>query len=428
MAIECTDPGRWGNVPGFDADEETVERYLVHLDECEYHARLENQEDERLASAAGMARAQVRSSAIVLPGPVAERVHQQRTTRLGELRAAAICELSIRVDGVEKARATAERGSAAEVQAPEGAVVSVWGIATDSNVFLSSFIVGGKRRTESTTLLAGGQTLAFQVDPRSSAPARVSVAFAPAVVTKAQPATRAGVLERLSAAMASSGRWAPVYGLAAAALAIAVVAPIYIMQNDANEPERVGVAPPRPTPPRDTDETTGPDNVNRPPQTDIGTGGFALPSGATTTATNSGTSTSTTPRRPGASKPPGRRVPPPPVVNSVTEVSRVYIEGPRELRAAIAKELRATGEFTVVEHERNAHATIRLSQMRGIEQRIAVSLDKGQENIWNGEDIVIGSGEDGTEKAAASFVEEFLKATRKPEVEKATEPTAPEQK
>jgi hypothetical protein len=425
MAIECTDPRRWGNVPGFDSDEETVERYLAHLDECEYHARLENRADEGLASAVGMARAQVRGNAFVLPGSIADRMHQRRETHLGDLRATPIRELSVLVDGVETARARAERDAAIDVQAAEGAVVSVWGIGTDSNLFLSSCVVTNKRRTESATLLAGGQTIAFRVDPRSSAPARVSVAFAPSVVGESKPATRAGVLERASAFVSNKGgRWAPVYGLAAAALTIAVFAPIYFMQHDVGEPpiENALTIP-------DTPAQYGPDGAQERPPGDAVAQGDASASGYLGSVPEDQGDKAparagiTVPNRPSTAR---RHRSLPPLVTSVTAVRRIYIPpdvGTPEVRKEIASHLRASGKFELVGSPRMADATLRLSATRGFEQRIAVWLDnRNDELIWNSDDLVL-SGDDGPAKAAETFVKKLVEATEKRGAEK---PEAPD--
>lgn len=52
---ECTQPELWANRPGIDASEEEVARYLEHLDQCAFHAEIENADDRTVRSLAAFA-------------------------------------------------------------------------------------------------------------------------------------------------------------------------------------------------------------------------------------------------------------------------------------------------------------------------------------------------------------------------------------
>jgi hypothetical protein len=396
MALECTDPGRWGAVPGFDADEETVSEYLAHLDECAYHARAERDADERIASAARVARAPVRGQAIVLTGSLAAQANARLETRRRALAHAVIRELSVRVEGVEGARTSVEGTTRVEVAAPERSVVSVWSVGNtgeQSELFLGSWIVSGDRPPRTATVLAGGERISFEILPRSGDSARVAVVFAPSAMPKpmstAEDSSSPGLVGRISRALAGTGGWAPAYGLAAAALAVAVVAPFYF-QRGAPEPS-VASAVDEPAPP----------GLPTTPDTEPGPGPEAA--GA---ASNRA-------RPPILRTPPKtRRVPRTPAPEmTLAAVRRIYIQnesGDPALRDTFANELSATGRYKIVDSPHGADAKLRLSRTRGLSAQVAVSLDDAADrNLWNANVTVPGNG---AAKAAADFVREFVKA------------------
>ena len=54
---ECTQPELWANRPRSDASEEEVARYLDHLDQCAFHAAIENGEEDVVRGIAAVAAA-----------------------------------------------------------------------------------------------------------------------------------------------------------------------------------------------------------------------------------------------------------------------------------------------------------------------------------------------------------------------------------
>jgi hypothetical protein len=391
MATGCTDPGRWGSAPGLDADEETVARYVAHLDECEFHARGEREAEERLTAAGAIGRARVKGGALVLPGVVAERMRGRNEARLAAVGRAPATEISVRVDGVEKARVSGERDGSVAVAAPVGSLVTAWSVGDSAgDLFLTSCVVSGDGVSESKSVLAKGRTIAFRVESRSGGLASVRVTCAN------ERRADASAFGRLVGALAgTSGRWAPAYGLAAAALAIAVMAPFYAILLADEPPESVELQlPPTAAPP--VDEIWEP----VPP-------GRAYDRAYTHPAPHAAPGSRDATRRPKPGAP----------VTDLADVRRIYIaadEASSEFGKALAAALEAEGAYDVVADERSADATLTLSATRGA--KIATALSSADGPLWFGPAFEVSGARSSSEAAASlvkSLVDEAAKARQK---------------
>lgn len=85
MTMKCTEPERWMITPGSDASEDDVERYLSHIDECAFHAEIEERAVERMHTVAAVAMSVPMGGSLISRGKEAARIRESLNT-LGILR------------------------------------------------------------------------------------------------------------------------------------------------------------------------------------------------------------------------------------------------------------------------------------------------------------------------------------------------------
>lgn len=86
---ECTQPELWANRPGANASEEEVARYLDHLDQCAFHAAMENADERLVQGMAAFANSEPAGSETNFNRPAPARGRQVRWTTLLKVAAAA---------------------------------------------------------------------------------------------------------------------------------------------------------------------------------------------------------------------------------------------------------------------------------------------------------------------------------------------------
>src|SRR5262245_28368010 len=80
---KCTDPERWGVVPGADASEEEAEAYLLHTRKCAFHAKIEKRNQKMVEAITKIARSSPRDGNLFLPMVEIARIRES-LNRSGE--------------------------------------------------------------------------------------------------------------------------------------------------------------------------------------------------------------------------------------------------------------------------------------------------------------------------------------------------------
>jgi hypothetical protein len=391
---KCTDPQQWAAVPGSDAPEEDVARYLTHLEECAFHAAIEQCETAQLGAVLAFGESEPggrnpesggRAAAAMLDG----------LDLLGAIRRDAfIRALSIRVDGSERCRLDLTEASAVTLEVEEGSLVGVWqpdyaGEADD--LYLTTYVLhpdgtalGAKRI--SSTVLEGGQRISFTVELGGGSRCRLTVMYAE---TRWPRAARLSLtrLRRRLAARASDARRISSFKLATGLLALlaALSLPAFFllragrpteraMQEDASRPAAApAIAEPAAAPP-----------TSAPPAPNVNVEAQSAPTRNTIPAP------SARPRM------------------SLAKVRRVYVgagEGEylQRLRAAVIAQLRASGRFTVVARRQEADAVLLSELTRGAGVRVQL-LDRDGKALWFTTQPASGEGVEDVSEAAAGIV------------------------
>ncbi|MET0646297.1 MAG: hypothetical protein ABW208_06720 [Pyrinomonadaceae bacterium] len=397
----CTDPKRWATAPGADAAEEEVMSYLAHVEACPFHAAVEQHEEELARGVATLARRD-----LVAHGsePLAHAAGGDDGLggRVKSRREASGRILSIRVNGVERARVdlTSRREAALEVEA--GDLVAVWRRGRgdgDDGVYLTSYLApegGGPADAKqvSETALEDGRRITFTAEAGADAGTRrLVVAYAapvrphtrrlPAALRARSLAGRARALSRRSARRLAAALCAL---LAAVLLALVLYSrtggPTPVTEQE--QPRRPGaehVPAPDPTPASEGARAQNRQDV--PP---------AIPPVSATPSPTPAPSPTRAPRRTHEQM-------------TVADVRRVYVstgEGDydRQLREALIERLRAGDRFIVVAGERQADAVLLREQSRGAGVSVQLLTRTGKPLWYTTQPTAAGGVENVAELAA----------------------------
>jgi hypothetical protein len=375
----CTEPERWARAPGVDAAEEEVERYLAHVGLCPFHGAAEEREEARIRGVAALARADL--------GAVgSEGRAESRRRPAGHL-------LSIRVDGVERARLDLRSRRRVTLEVEAGVLVAVWQagrVGAEEERYLTSYLMpAGASEGTSEMALEGGDGITFTAEAMADGRARLTVAYAAAGGLRARRPSAAQGGRRLSAAPARALGWRPVRGVALAlcALLAAVLLAVAFFRRTEEPAPVVRQEPP---------SRTGAGHAPPPPEA-------APPDPGTQNLRD------VAPATPARTPPPARRAPqgagrvaPPPRPReqlTVAAVRRIYVspgEGTsdQQLREALVERLRAGGRFTVVAGEGEADAVLLREQSRSAGVSVQLVTRTGK-TLWfmNGLAAAGGAGD-----------------------------------
>lgn len=407
--MTCTNPERWVSVPGADAPEEEVARYLAHVGECPFHAALEEREVARVRGVAALASGTSAAPNLRDHG-VARGAGQDRRKSHGEL---IINTLSIRVDGKELARIdlAAQRWVTLEVEA--AALIAVWQSSEadgGDDMYLTSYVLPADGKEVSTTVLDGGQRISFMTEASADTRMLITVTYA-AANWWSSLGTFMEQRKHTAAERARALRWSPArLAVTLCSLLVALLFVfVFILRTEeplpvANQdhPRQPGVehAPPfenpAPSPPTASEE-----------KHDVSTAPFPTPApqampgrrGETQAASNS-----TPPSRTGKTL-------------TVADVRRIYVSPgdnayDQQLRAALIEQLRASATFTVVMSERQADAVLRREQSRGTDVSVQL-LSRTGKSIWFTTQPTDAAGVPDVSKVAARIVTALTAAADK---------------
>jgi hypothetical protein len=402
---KCTDSQRWTTTPGANAPEEEVARYLAHLEECAFHAALEQRETAQLSAAVAFGGSTETATQLLTNGSVEATAMLDGLDRLGTIRRNAFVRtLSLRVDGIERARLDLLKERSLTLDVREGALIGIWqpdqsGEAEE--LYLTSYILhagvaapGAKR--QSSTVLEGGQRISFTVEPGVESIYRLTIAYAETRWLRALRLSLARLGHRLSYDMRER-RLFPVLKLTAAILVLLAVLglPLYLLLR-ASRSNPV------------TEQAEAPAPVAVPPVVEPS----ALPSPSASPSPVYG-AVPANQRRDKAARP-GMQRP-----MSLAGVRRVYVatgEGAylQRLRAAVIAELQESGRFTVVAREQEADAILLSELTRGAGVRVQL-VDRSGRALWFTTQATSGEGMDDAGQAAARIVREISdKANARP--------------
>lgn len=390
----CTEPERWTSAPGANAPDAEVESYLAHLSVCPFHAAIEQREEERVRGLAAHARLDLLAPFAGAQASAADRLDAQAESRPG----AAGRTLSVRVNGVERARLASQRPLTLEVEA--GALVALWRPGRDGGsdeVYLTSYVIpaggtaGAKQVSEMR--LASGEKIVFTTEARAGGRRQLTVSRAASGGPRARHLSAAQRASSPSAEPVRPLRRLPVRRLTFALCALVAAGLLAL----------VLFRPEQPAPVAQQEQST------RPSAPEVSPTLRATPS--STDTQNRREVAPSTPAHDGQApqprtSPPGRRVLPPPRTRerlTVADVRRIYV-GPgegdydRQLREALIERLRESDRFIVVTVEQEADALLLREQPRSAGVSVQL-LTRGGKTLWfttqattavGGEDARIG--------------------------------------
>jgi hypothetical protein len=375
--MRCTEPERWVSAPGAAAAEEEVARYLAHIDECPFHAALEQRETARVRGVAALAGSAPAGLGSDLRKYVGSDAGQDKRGKIR--RKLFIDTLSIRVNGKERGRIdlAAQRRVALEVEA--GALIAVWQPSRadgSEEVYLTSYLPVGGRMTDrkeiSATVLEGGHRISFAAKASADARMQITVTYTTTNWWRAL-CMFLGQRTHILAAGARTWGWSPVARTAVAVcalLASLLFVFVFFLRTE------------KPVPIANPEQPQQPRIEHAPP--------FKEPSlSATTGAENRNLSIAPLPT-PARDEPRGARDIPAPsrthVQLTVATVRRIYVSPgesayDRQLRAALIEQLRAGAKFTVVSREQQAEAVLMREQSRGTDLSVQL-LSRAGKSLW----------------------------------------------
>jgi len=398
----CTEPERWTSAPGADAPEEVVESYLAHLSVCPFHAAIEQREDERVRGLAAHARLDLDAPFAEAQASATDGLDAQGESRHGTSGRT----LSVRVDGVERARLAlaAQRPLTLEVEA--GALVALWQPGRDggrAEVYLTSYVIpvgggtaGAKQVSEID--LASGERIVFTTEARADGRRQLTVSCAASGWARARHLSAAQRVSRPSDEPVRPLRRLPVWRLTGALCALVAVGllalvifqpeqPVPVAQQE--QPTRASAPDVSPTPgatPSSTDDTQN--------RQEVAPAAPAHGHAPTPRASQRGV-----------------RVLPPPRTRehlTVADVRHIYVspgEGDydRQLREALIEQLRDSDRFTVVTVEQQADALLLREQPRSAGVSVQL-LTRGGKTLWFTTQPATASGGEGIDDLAARIV------------------------
>jgi hypothetical protein len=363
------------SAPGTAAAEEEVARYLAHIDECPFHAALEQRDTARVRGVTALAGRRPDSLDSDLRMYVGRDAGQHRRGKIR--RTLSIDSLSIRVNGKERSRIdlAEQRRVALEVEA--GALIAVWQPSRadgSEEVYLTSYVPAGGSMTDrkqiSATVLAGGHRISFAAKASADAGMQITVTY---TTTNWWRALCMFMGQRTHTLAAGARTWnlSPVTRMAVAACAL-LAALLFVFVFFLRTEKPVPVASPgQPQP--------GVDHA--PP--------FKEPSLSTAGAENRNLNTAPlpTPARDAQRGPQDIAAAPRTREQlTVATVRRIYVSRgdsvyDRQLRAALIAQLRAGARFTVVEREQQADAVLMREQSRGTDVSVQLLSPAGK-SLW----------------------------------------------
>ena len=393
----CTDPQQWAAVPGSDAPEEEVARYLAHVGECAFHAAIEQRETAQLRTMAAFAGNESGSRSLELRGQEATAMRDGLDALRATRRSVFIRALSIRVEGLERARLDLIVESSLTLEVEEGALIGVWhpdqwGEAED--LYLTTYVVRthsaapGEKRV-SSTVLEGGQRISFAVEPKGDSRAQITVAYAE---TRRLRALRLSLarLKHTLAYRAREMRWNSALKLAAGLLvllaAFALLPFLLLRTEESTQIANQAGAPP----------TVAVPAVVEP---------AAVPSPSVPRTPNSNAEAPAVAPRNIAPTPRAR------TQMSLASVRRIYVgmgegEYHQRLRAAVIAQLQESGRFTVVTREQEADAVLLSELTRGASVRARL-LNRAGKPMWFTTQPTSGESIEGVRDVAAGIVREL---------------------
>lgn len=394
----CTDPQQWATVPGADSPEEDVARYLAHLEECAFHAAIEQRETAQLRSVVAFAGSELGSGSLEPGGPEAEAL-SDRLDLLGAIRRNVfIRTLSIRVDGSERCRLNLLEASCLKLEVEERALIGVWQPAQSGEaeeLYLTTYVLhtdsaatGGK--SVSSTVLEGGQRISFTVERTVDSKAQLTVAYTETRPLRSLRLSLARLRHRLLAHRAQETSRSLFLKLSAGLLALlAVIGLLSFLLLRNGRPTQIAKQSDAPTP------------VAVPPTVEPA----AVPSPSIPQAPNINGSTPTATTRNTATVPGTRPQ------MSLAKVRRVYVgtgEGDyhQRLRAAVIAQLRENGRFTVVASEQEADAVLLSELTRGAGVRVQL-LNREGKPLWFTTQPTAGESNEDVSDTAAKIVREL---------------------
>ena len=381
--MRCTEREGWVSVPGADAAEEEVARYLAHLGECPFHAALEQREIARVRGVVELAKRAPDSLGSELREYGGRGARQERREKIR--RKLFIDTLSIRVNGRERARLNlaAQRRVALEVET--GALITVWqprqADGTEEVYLTSHLPASGKgmdRKEISATVLEGGHRISFAAKTSADARMKITVTYAPTNWWRALRLFLEQSRHTLAAG-ARAWRWSPAPRMVVALCAL-LVSLLFVFVFFLPTEKPVPVA---------NQEQPRQPGVEHAPASE----GPSLP---TTSAENRNLSIAPFPTPEPRATPGSRRsrrgasdIPAPSRTReqlTVATVRRIYVSPgenayDRQLRAALIEQLRAGATFTVVLREQQADAVLMPEQSRGTEVSVQL-LSRAGKSLW----------------------------------------------
>lgn len=374
--MRCTEPERWVSAPGAAAAEEEVARYLAHIDECPFHAALEQRETARVRGVATLAGRAPDDPGSDLRKYFGRGAGQHRRGKIR--RTLAIDSLSIRVNGKERSRIdlAAQRRVALEVEA--GALIAVWQPSRadgSEEVYLTSYVPAGGKMTDrneiSATVLEGGHRISFAAKASADARMQITVTY---TTTNWWRALRLFMGQRPHTLATGARTWGwrtvPRTAVAVCALLIALLFVfVFFLRTE------------KPVPVASPGQPQQPGREHVPP--------FKKPSLATAGAENRNLNTAPLPT-PARDEPRAARDIPAASRTreqlTVATVRRIFVSPgdsayDRQLRAALIEQLRAGAKFTVVRREQQADAVLMREQSRGTDVSVQL-LSRAGKSLW----------------------------------------------
>jgi hypothetical protein len=376
--MKCTDPDQWTAVPGYEASEEDVARYLAHLGTCAFHAALELREEQQLRGVVALGKSgavgqnrepQEQETPAMRAGPDALEAIRRHVL---------IRTLSIRVNGAERARLNLVEKASVTMEVEKGNLVGVWqaNLSEEAkDLYLTTYVLPlqgapSDEKRISDIVLGGGQRISFVVEPRGEFMVRITVAYAETNVLRALGLFFARLQHRL-AHRPREMRWNAALGLMAAFLAL--LAGIVL----------VALFWPR------TGAPTQKANQAGAPQSSETPAPKAAPSPSMPSTANLNGEPLTTPSQRMPAPHIERKMRPAPSgdsLGSLAAVRRIYVdtsegENKQQLRAALIAQLQASDKFIVVTSEREADAVLVSDLTRGASVRVRL-LSRARKPLW----------------------------------------------
>ena len=397
----CTDPQQWAAVPGSDAPEEDVARYLAHVGECAFHATIEQRETAQLRAMAAFAGNELGSRSRELRGQEAAAIRDGLDALRAIRRGVFIRALSIRVEGSERARLDLVMESSLTLEVEEGELIGVWQpdqLGEAEDLYLTTYVVrtdsaaSGEKRV-SSIVLEGGQRISFAVELKGDSRAQITVAYAETRWLRALRLSLARLKHRL-AYRAREMRWNSALKLTAGLLVLLsafVLLPFLLLRTEEPTQEPTQIA----------NQSGAPPAVEVPAIVEPA----AVPSPSVLRTPNSNGAAPAAAPRNIAPTPRAR------AQMSLATVRRIYVgmgegEYHQRLRAAVIAQLQESGRFTVVTREQEADAVLLSELTRGASVRARL-LNRAGQPMWFTTQPTAGESIEDVRDVAAGIVREL---------------------